>query len=235
MVGEARDGTGNGVMSTSKPKKRITTAPTLKEQIAVIDDQIETLIRSWTHEPQGSNLAHCCATDGPNIWPIYGYKLLTNVFPPDQETKICTQCASKMQSGEEISVMIAPNQKAIVRPKVPAAYKGSMDPFEDMVTQLMEMNVMYLLTIGIQGQSALRYWTNAARYGRPGLELFKRQMNDIIAAIEKKIAESEQQRMKTKCPNCDSCDTKQIDEEKAVCLTCGEVFINPSQPLEEAA
>lgn len=144
-------------------------------------------------EPQGSDTAHCCAYDEKNLIAICGYQFLTKAFPPDEQTKICTQCASKMQSGEEISVMVAPNQAVVVRPKTPAAYKGSMDPFEDMVTSMMEMGVMYALAIGIQGQGAIRYWTNVARYGRPGLEMFKARMADIIAAIEKKIAESETQ------------------------------------------
>jgi len=49
-------------------------------------------------------------------------------------------------------------------------YIGSLDPFQDIAEALDNMNVMYILSIGMYGSEKTTTWTNISKYVDEGEE-----------------------------------------------------------------
>lgn len=52
-------------------------------------------------------------------------------------------------------------------------YRGSLDPFEDIVDQLVKLGVAYCLLIGMDSSPVTTVWSNTRSYGREGLHNFR--------------------------------------------------------------
>jgi hypothetical protein len=61
-------------------------------------------------------------------------------------------------------------------------YRGSLDPFEDIVDQLDKVKVAYFLMVGMTGNPVTSVWSNAHLYGEVGLTNFE---NAAAVEIEK--------------------------------------------------
>jgi hypothetical protein len=142
----------------------------------------------WLEPTVVSGKAHLCATDEKgNVLPCCPHIFLTGAAPAEAETPKCEECLKIVRSGKEISVMVGPNQKVVLRPEMPAAYIGSLDPFEDAVQAFKHMGVFYCLLVGMQGDPRMRFWTNAPSFGRVALEGLRREFDNILEAVEKQI------------------------------------------------
>ena len=62
-------------------------------------------------------------------------------------------------------------------------YRGSLDPFEDIVEQLDRLGVAYSLMIGMHGQPTTNCWTNVAGWGPDGVESFDETWREVMAQI----------------------------------------------------
>jgi hypothetical protein len=51
-------------------------------------------------------------------------------------------------------------------------YRGSLDPFEDVVDLLESLNVAFCLMIGMHGQADTLCWTNVGQWGAEAVENF---------------------------------------------------------------
>jgi hypothetical protein len=149
----------------------------------------------WLEPTLANGRAHLCAVDeAGNVQPLCEHIFLTAAAEAQAETAKCPDCEKIEKNGKEISVTTGVNEKVVLRPEMPAAYRGSLDPFEDAVQMLKHIGVMYVLLVGIKGQRGLRFWTNASQFGRPGLDELKRQTEKLIKLVENRVIESEQQK-----------------------------------------
>lgn len=62
-----------------------------------------------------------------------------------------------------------------------------MENVEAFANDLGNAGVAFAIVIGIPGVQSMRYYTNMARFGKPGLDEFKRQLRHLEDKVEKLV------------------------------------------------
>jgi hypothetical protein len=142
----------------------------------------------WLEPTKMSSRAHLCVVDDKNnLSAICGYVFLTAAAPAEKETKRCFDCVDELASGREIAIDTSEGKK-VIRPKIPKRYAGSLDPFADIARALRDMDVVFMMVVGIQGDNETRYWTNLHTFGRNEVEGFSGQCLKVMRYCEQEIA-----------------------------------------------